>query len=254
MMDLIFEYLIFFILLFATTISLLFRDLGVEKNKFIIFSLIGGLFTFACVVLGQFLNLREAVVPYLSDILLLASIIVLISLVIHLLNWRGRGDVFSLNWRSFYNIHSKENWDDGDKKYSFNKSIPLCGFILSYAIAAFSFSLALASSDMILNALELAVLFVMVSILVYALSKILQHAERQYPVVIGEFMFLEFILLVIFALTFSTVRNLDYSLFTAFLILTPTYQVLYMLLALAILIVLGVLINTEYTSKKLDRK
>jgi hypothetical protein len=254
MMDLIFGYLIVFVLLFATSISLLYRDFSLEKNKFYIFSVIGGLFAFVCVIMGQFLNLQEAIVPYLSDILFIISIIVLISLIIYLLNWRGHGNVFALNWRSLYNIHSKQNWNDGDKEYSFNKFIPLCGFILSYAIAVFSFSLGLVSSNSLLNGLELAILFIAISILVYALSKILQHAKRQYPVVIGEFMFLEFILLLIFALTFSIVRNMDYSMFSAFLILTPTYQVMYMLLALAVLLVLGVLINTEYTSKKLERK
>lgn len=254
MIDLIFEYLIFLILLFATAISLLYRDLGFERNKFYIFAVIGGLFTFACVILGQFLNLQDAIVPYLSDVLLLTSIIVLVSLIMHLLNWRGHGSILSINWRGFYNIHSMRNWNDGDRKYSFNRLIPISGFVLSYAIAVFTFSLGLVSSDMILNGLELTVLFIVICILVYELSKILRNAKREYSVVIGEFMVLEFVLLLIFALTFSTVRNMDYSMFSAFLILTPTYQVIYMLLALAILAVLGVLINTEYTSKKLERK
>jgi hypothetical protein len=72
MMDLIFGYLIVFVLLFATSISLLYRDFSLEKNKFYIFSVIGGLFAFVCVIMGQFLNLQEAIVPYLSDILFIA--------------------------------------------------------------------------------------------------------------------------------------------------------------------------------------
>ena len=45
-MDLIFGYLIVFVILFATSLSLLYRDLGLKKNKFYIFSVIGGLFAF----------------------------------------------------------------------------------------------------------------------------------------------------------------------------------------------------------------
>lgn len=89
--------------------------------------------------------------------------------------------------------------------------------------------------------------------LVYNISKIFDNAKRPYYAVIGEYMFLEFILLLIFALTFTNVRELDYSMFGSFLILTPTYQVMYMLILIAIILVFGVL-NNERVLKKLKRK
>ena len=68
-----------------------------------------------------------------------------------------------------------------------------------------------------------------------------------------EYMFLECILLFILAITFSCVRELDYSIFSSFLILTPTYQLLYAIIIILIILVLGVLYN-ERVLKKLNRK
>ena len=89
--------------------------------------------------------------------------------------------------------------------------------------------------------------------LVYKISKIFNKAKRPYYAVIGEYMFLEFIFLLILALTFSTVRELDYSIFKSFLILTPTYQLMYMIIAIIMIVVLGVLYG-DWILKRLKRK
>lgn len=78
---------------------------------------------------------------------------------------------------------------------------------------------------------------------VYQLSKLLHHAKRQYPVIIGEFMCLFSILIFIFALTYNSTRYLKYTMFSPFLILTPTYQVIYVVIAIIVVLVIGVLIN-----------
>ena len=78
---------------------------------------------------------------------------------------------------------------------------------------------------------------------VYKITRLLIHAKRPYYVIIGEYMSLFSILMFIFALTYNSTRGLDYSMFNPFLILTPTYQVIYMIIAIAIIMVIGVVLN-----------
>jgi len=78
---------------------------------------------------------------------------------------------------------------------------------------------------------------------VYQLSKLLHHAKRQYSAIIGEYMCLFSILIFIFAFTYVSTLNLDYNMFSAFLILTPTYQLIYVIIAVIVILVIGVLIN-----------
>ena len=114
-------------------------------------------------------------------------------------------------------------------------------------------SLCLKSDNLVLSALELAILSVVVMFLVYKISRIFDRAKRPYYAVIGEYMFLEFIFILILALTFGSVRELDYSIFKSFLILTPTYQLMYAILAILIILVLGVLYS-DWILKRLKRK
>ena len=78
---------------------------------------------------------------------------------------------------------------------------------------------------------------------VYQLTKLLQHAKREYNVIVGEYMSLFSILLFIFSLTFNSTRNLDYSMFNSFLILTPTYQLIYVIIIISVILVIGVFLN-----------
>ena len=80
---------------------------------------------------------------------------------------------------------------------------------------------------------------------VYQLTKLLHHAKRQYPVIIGEYMCLFAILVFIFALTYNSTRSLDYSMFSPFLILTPTYQLIYIIIAIIVVLVVGVVLNDK---------
>ena len=84
-----------------------------------------------------------------------------------------------------------------------------------------------------------------VSFIVYQLSKLLHHAKRQYSVIIGEYMCLFSVLMFIFALTYDSARTLDYTAFSPFLILTPTYQLIYVIIAIVVILVIGVLINDK---------
>ena len=51
------------------------------------------------------------------------------------------------------------------------------------------------------------------------------------------------ILMFIFALTYDSARTIDYTAFSPFLILTPTYQLIYIIIAIVVILVVGVLIN-----------
>ena len=51
------------------------------------------------------------------------------------------------------------------------------------------------------------------------------------------------ILIFLFALTYNSTLNLKYAMFSSFLILTPTYQLIYVIIGIFVVLVAGVLIN-----------
>lgn len=227
MMDLIFEYLIVFILLFVANIAFLVRKSNFNKNKFIQLALIYASIVFILSFICPSLNLSEYIIPFMPYILGFVSLLIL---------------VLAIRYVSLGRNSNIEN----DK-------IVFYGTILSSFIAIIALSLCLKSENLALNALELAILSIVVMFLVYRISRIFNKAKRPYYAVIGEYMFLEFIFVLVLALTFSTVRELDYSIFSSFLILTPTYQLLYVIVIMLIIMVLGVLYS-DWILKRLKRK
>lgn len=227
MMDLIFEYLIVFILLFSANIGFLVGKFDFNRKKLIIFNLgytiIIFVLTFAC----SCLNCQNEAISLIPYLLFLVSFLMLI---------------FAVRYVGFGRNHGI--YDD---------KIVLYGTIASSLIAIGVLSLGLKSDNPLTSSVEFAVLSFVVVLLVYKISRIFKNAKRPYYAVIGEYMFLEFILLLILALTFFSVRELDYSMFGSFIILTPTYQVLYMILAIVIVLVLGVLYN-DWVLKRLKHK
>ena len=227
MMDLTFEYLIVFILLFGANIAFLVRKYDFNKNNFIQLALIYGAIVFVLSFICSSLNLSEYIIPFIPYILGVVSLFVLI---------------LAIRYVSFGRNFNVEN----DKPVFY-------GIILSSFISIIALSLCLKSDNLVLNALELAILSIVVMFLVYKISRIFNKAKRPYYAVIGEYMFLEFVFLLILALTFSTVREMDYSIFKSFLILTPTYQLMYVIIIILIIMVLGVLYS-DWVLKRLKRK
>ena len=227
MMDLIFEYLIVFILLFFTNIAFLVRKSDFNKNKFIILAVTYAAIVFVLSFILPYLNLSEYLIPFMPCILGFVSLLILILAIRH------------VNLGRNFNI-------DNDKAVFY-------GTVLSSLLSISALSLCLKSDNLVLNSFELAILSIAVMFLVYKISKIFNKAKRPYYAVIGEYMFLEFIFSLILALTFSTVRELDYSIFKSFLILTPTYQLMYMIIAIIMIVVLGVLYG-DWILKRLKRK
>lgn len=127
--------------------------------------------------------------------------------------------------------------------YLKNDKLKLASYLI---LVAFLISAVLFSSQANLDVFNMALyslsVFIMIFV-VYQLSKLLHHAKRQYSVIIGEYMCLFSVLMFIFALTYDSARMIDYTAFSPYLILTPTYQLIYIIIAIVVILVIGVLIN-----------
>ena len=209
-MDLIGGYLLVVMALFVANIALMLGNYNLGNLKVIILSLICSAITFAIMNASSLLNGQLSFLSdYFSYLFLAIAIIIFVSIVYYI-----RRDDFKIPF---------------------------------YAISlAFVISTALLSSQANLDFLSMALYSLLVFIIlfvVYQLTKLLHHAKRQYPVVIGEYMSLFSILMFIFALTYNSTKALDYSMFSPFLILTPTYQLIYVIIGIIVVLVVGVLIN-----------
>ena len=209
-MDLIGGYLLVVMALFVANIALMLGNYNLGNLKVIILSLICSAITFAIMNASSLLNGQLSFLSdYFSYLFLAITIIIFVSIVYYI-----RRDDFKI---PFYSIS-----------------------------LAFVISTALLSSQANLDFLSMALYSLLVFIIVfvvYQLTKLLHHAKRQYPVVMGEYMSLFSILMFIFALTYNSTRALDYSMFSPFLILTPTYQLIYVIIGIIVVLVVGVLIN-----------
>ena len=209
-MDLIGGYLLVVMALFVANIALMLGNYNLGNLKVIILSLICSAITFAIMNVSSLLNGQLSfLLDYFSYLFLAITIIIFVSIVYYI-----RRDDFKI---PFYSIS-----------------------------LAFVISTALLSSQANLDFLSMALYSLLVFIIlfvVYQLTKLLHHAKRQYPVVIGEYMSLFSILMFIFALTYDSTKALDYSMFSPFLILTPTYQLIYVIIGIIVVLVVGVLIN-----------
>lgn len=206
-MDLIGGYLLVMLVLFTGNIALLMGNVKINNLKLIAISILFSIGVFIILNVSVYLNI--SLLDYFSYIFLIISLILFFVI--------------------FYFIR--------------NNNFKLA---LYSVLALFIISLTLFCSQTSLNYLEkilyslcvFSILFV-----VYQLSKLLHHAKRQYAVIIGEYMCLFSILTLIFALTYNSTLNLDYSMFSPFLILTPTYQLIYVIIAIIAVLVIGVFIN-----------
>ncbi len=206
-MDLIGGYLLVMLVLFTGNIALLMGNVKINNLKLIAISILFSIGVFIILNVSVYLNI--SLLDYFSYIFLIISLILFFVI--------------------FYFIR--------------NNNFKLA---LYSVLALFIISLTLFCSQTSLNYLEKILYSLCVFIIlfvVYQLSKLLHHAKRQYAVIIGEYMCLFSILTLIFALTYNSTLNLDYSMFSPFLILTPTYQLIYVIIAIIAVLVIGVFIN-----------
>ena len=206
-MDLIGGYLLVMLVLFAGNIALLMGNSKINNLKLILISLFFSIIVF--MILNISVYLKISLLDYFSYIFLIISIVLFFVI--------------------FYFIR-------------YNK----VKLALYSVMALFFISLILFCSQTSLNHLEritYSLCIFIILFVVYQLSKLLHHAKRQYSAIIGEYMCLFSILTLIFALTYNSTLNLDYSMFTPFLILTPTYQLIYVIIAIIAALIIGVFIN-----------
>lgn len=209
-MDLIGGYLLILLVLFAANISLIFGNYRLNNIKLIMASLMFSVMTFLLIYASCYL---ENQLSFLSDnfsyIFLVIAILIFASTVYYV-----KTDNFKL---------------------------PL--YVVS-AVYFMSVVLFASQSTLDISSTVSYSLFVfLIMFIVYQLTKLLRHAKRQYPVIVGEYMSLSSILMFIFALTYNSTRNLDYTMFSPFLILTPTYQLIYVIIGIIVVLVVGVVIN-----------
>ena len=206
-MDLIGGYLLVLLVLFAANISLLFGNKRIDNLRLIAISAIFSIIVFMVINASGYLNID--LLNYFGYIFLIISILTFCLMV----------------------YCTKNNYLNG-----LNYSI-LVVFLISTVLLSSQANLVL--FDSILYSL----LFFIILFIVYQLTKLLRHAKRPYTVIIGEYMTLESILIFLFALTYNATLNLDYTMFSSFLILTPTYQLIYVIIGIVVVLVGGVLIN-----------
>ena len=207
-MDLIGGYLLVLLILFAANITLLFGNYKINNSK--LFGLASSIFIVSAVLMfisNTFLKDLSYLMIYFNYLFLVLSIAIFLIII----------------------YYSR----DGSK--SLRNSIILMMLLFAVMITVLSFAAQLSLFEILTYSLfGFAVTF-----LVYKLSRLLVHAKREYPVIVREFMCLFAVLIFIFSITFNSVLNLDYKLFNPFLILTPTYQLIYIIIAIIIGVIIG---------------
>lgn len=209
-MDLIGGYLLILLVLFATNVALMLGNYKLDNFRLIVLSLGFFAFTFILMNVSGYLNVQLSfLLDNFSYLFLIVAIAILASVIYYI-----RKDNFRL---------------------------PLAIVSLFFIVSTIFLS-SQANLDFLTIVLYSLFVFIILFV-VYQLTKLLHHAKRQYPVIVGEYMSLFSILVFIFALTYNSTRTLDYTMFSPFLILTPTYQLIYVVIGIVVVLVVGVLIN-----------
>jgi hypothetical protein len=209
-MDLIGGYLLVILILFAANIGLLIGNYKLDKVKLVCLSSIFFIVSFVLMYASSFLNNTFSfLMDYFSYVFFIIFIAIVASIVFYIKNNNLRLALY---------------------------------LIIAMAVISTILLSSQANLDIFTMVLYSSFVFIILFV-VYQLSKLLHHAKRQYLVIIGEYMCLFSILMFIFALTYDSTRALDYTAFTPFLILTPTYQLIYIIIGIIVVFVAGVLIN-----------
>lgn len=210
MLDLIFGYLIIIVILLSANVGLFLGNYNFNNIKStLIFVVLGILFIIDINISRLFsLNLLD----YLTHVFLIIFVIVFIILLTYL------------------------------KLNKLNVSL-YCTVFLYYMS---SFLLASQLTELsIYDSLLLTFISIIIMIVAFQSSKLLIYAKRPYNVIIGEYTSLMGILIFLFALTNVSIMKLDYEMFSPFLILTPTYQLVYVVIAIIIVLIIGLYWNDK---------
>lgn len=98
-------------------------------------------------------------------------------------------------------------------------------------------------------------IIVLICIFVFIFSSIIKRIGGNiiqyfnYNNIVGEYMIVESIFIFLLGLTYDSVKSLDYTLFNSFLILSPSYQVISIIIILIIIILAGIFMGDEFNKK-----
>ncbi len=210
MFDLIFSYLLIVIILFSANIGLFLGDFRLNNKKSSLISILIGIIFFIVVYISSFLRLN--ILDFLTYIFIVVSIIIFGILLVYL---------------------------------NLDKKLKIVTFSIIILYYANSFLIASQLKEHLFNGLLLTIISIIMMIIAFQSSKLLIYAKRPYNIIIGEFMSLYGILIFIFGLTNVSVMNLDYKMFSSFLILTPTYQLIYVVIGIIVLLIIGLYWNDK---------
>jgi hypothetical protein len=209
-MDLIGGYLLVILVLFAGNISLLLGNFKISNFKLLAISAVFAIITFLLMNASIYLNDSLLfLLDYFSYIFFAIFVVIFVSML------------YCYKTNNFKVV-----------LYSI-----VAMFVVSTILLASQSNL-----EFIGRALYSLFAFIILFV-VYQLSKLLHHAKRQYSVIIGEYMCLFSILMFILSATYNSTITLDYTMFSPFLILTPTYQLIYVVIGIVVVLVIGVLLN-----------
>lgn len=214
-MDLIGGYLLIILILFSANAALLIGNYKIDNLKLVVLSFLCAIVAFVLMnISGYLTNPLSFLALNFNYLFLIMAVLVFLAMFYYLKNENVRLAIYS---------------------------VLIISIILVVSLAS--------QSNLLFFDIILYSLFVFITIFfVYQISKLLFHAKRPYPVIISEYMILSSILLFIFALTYYSTITLDYTMFSSFLILTPTYQLIYVIIGIIVVMVIGVLLN-DYGGK-----
>ena len=208
-MDLVGGYLLILLLLFSGNIALLLGNYRLNNQKAIAVSAVFFIMTFLVVNTSNYLKLD--LLDYFSIIFLAIAISTFVLTV-----------------------------------YCFNKdNLEMLLYSIMFIFIISALLVSCQTDTDFFTAILYSLLVFIILFVVYQLTKLLQYAKRQYSMIICEYMCLVSILVFILALTYESTRNLDYTMFSSFLILTPTYQLIYVIIGIIVILIAGVIINDK---------
>lgn len=217
MFDLFEAYLLIIILLFAGNMGLYSSDLNLSKGKYALLSIGLAVVIWIITFFSGSLNLNYPLSDSLGWLFIIVAVI-----------------LFVLNY-----INSKS------KNY-FNIICLLTAAVFLITIFLISSQ---ESGDLYMSSLLCGLFFIMMVVL-RPVSDLLHYAKRDFDVIVGEFISLEVILIFILGMTFWSLLNLDYEMFSSFLILTPTYQLIYIIIAIIVILIIGLYYNDRKLKKR----
>lgn len=209
-MDLIGGYLLILLASFIANMALMLGNYKLDNIKLIIVSFAVSFISFLIMYVSSYLNLQLSfLLDNFSYVFFIIAILVFASMLYYV------------------------------KTDDFKLPLLVIAATLTVSVILFASQANMGFFNIVLySLLVFIVLFV-----VYQITKLLHHAKRQYSVIIGEYMCLFSLLVFIFAVTYYSTINLDYRMFSSFLILTPTYQLIYVIIAVIVTLIVGVLLN-----------